>query len=234
MVLIPTGDTPCILTDSKDHYVVFDAGNGIYKLDKYIKEDKPISLFISHFHLDHVSGLHTFGKFKFKQGIDVYVGQNRTNDFKTLYHKPYMIGFGNKNLDVRLHELSETNEDKPFPMQAIKQVHLFDDHGFRVKLEDKTIAYTGDCRLTDAARKLAKDADILISECANKQFEKKTHMNPMEAATLAKEQNVKKLLLTHFSPDVYPSLEDRIWAEDAARKIFPKTIAAQDEMIFKI
>jgi len=55
----PTGNTPCILIDSKDQYVVFDAGNGIYKLDKYITEDKPISLFITHFHLDHVSGLHT-------------------------------------------------------------------------------------------------------------------------------------------------------------------------------
>ncbi len=57
-----TGNTPAVLIDSKNHYVVFDAGNGIYKLDQYITEPKPISLFISHFHIDHVSGLHSLGK----------------------------------------------------------------------------------------------------------------------------------------------------------------------------
>ena len=63
----PTGNTPCILIDAKDHYVIFDAGNGIYKIDKYITEEKPISLFISHFHLDHVSGLHNLDKVIFSQ-----------------------------------------------------------------------------------------------------------------------------------------------------------------------
>ena len=42
----------CALVDTKDHYIVLDAGDGIHKLDKYIKEDKPIYLFISHLHLD--------------------------------------------------------------------------------------------------------------------------------------------------------------------------------------
>lgn len=41
---------------------------------------KPVSLFISHFHIDHVSGLHSLAKFAFPRGIDVYVGSGRTKE----------------------------------------------------------------------------------------------------------------------------------------------------------
>jgi len=92
-----TGDTPCILIDSKDQYVILDAGNGIYKLDNHISENKPISLFISHFHIDHISGLHTLNKFKFKQGIDVYVGKGRTKDFETIVNPPFTVGYKSAN-----------------------------------------------------------------------------------------------------------------------------------------
>lgn len=235
----PTGDTPCILIDSKDHYVIFDAGNGIYKLDKYIIEDKPISMFISHFHLDHTSGLHTLAKFNFKQGIDVYVGGGRSKDFHTLVNPPFTVGIENKreniiNLktQVRLHELSEENQSIPFKASAIKLHHAYGGHGYRIELEGKTIAYTGDTGLTDATRKLAKNADLLISECSNKEkpVEKWGHLNPFLAASLAREENVKQLILTHFAADLFTSLDDRKWAEDETRKIFPNTTAAMDGM----
>lgn len=239
-----TGDTPCVLVDSKDQYVIFDAGNGIYKLDKYIKEDKPISMFISHFHLDHVSGLHTLMKFDFKQGIDVYVGTGRTKDFGTLVNPPFTIGYIDKpenvyklKTPIRLHELSENEENIPFKASAIKQHHAYTGHGFRVELEGKIIAYTGDCGFTDQARKLAKDADLLICECGNKKTPPDDpwgHFDPMQAATLAKESNVKQLILNHFGAHLYLTMDDRKWAENEAKKIFPNTIGAVDGMEFDL
>ena len=238
-----TGDTPCILIDSREHYIIFDAGNGIYKLDQYITENKPISMFISHFHLDHVSGLHTLAKFDFKQGIDIYIGEGRSNDFKMLVNPPFTIGYlpkpeNIKNLktEIRLHELAESSQDAPFHVTAIKQQHAYIGHGYKIELEGKTIAYTGDCGLTNAARKLANNADLLICECSNKE---KTHpewghFNPTQAANLAKEERVKQLILTHFAPDDFPTLKDRKMAEETARKIFPKTIAATDGMEFNL
>lgn len=240
----PTGDTPCILIDSKDHYVIFDAGNGIYKLDKYITEDKPISLFISHFHLDHVSGLHILNKFSFKQGFDIYVGEGRSKDFKTLFNPPYTIGYlpqpeniKNLKMDIRLHELSTKPQHISFKASAIKQFHGYKDHGYRVELEGKVIAYTGDCGFTDAARTLAKDADVLISECGVKKTvepDEWGHMDPIQAATLAKESNVKQLILNHFGANIYSTLEDRKWAENEARKIFPNTTATLDGIEFNL
>jgi len=128
----PTGNTACILIDSKDCYVVLDAGNGIYKLDKYIKEDKPIFLFVSHFHIDHVSGFHTLAKFKFKQGLDICVAEGRKKDFETLVNPPYTIGFKkqpanikNLSIDVRLRQLSENKNTLPFPVSCIELFHAY-------------------------------------------------------------------------------------------------------------
>lgn len=240
----PTGDTPCILIDAKDQYIVLDAGNGIYKLDSYITEAKPISMFISHFHIDHTSGLHTLAKFDFKQGIDVYVGEGRAKDFQTLVNPPFTIGYqpkpeniGKLNMEIRLHELSEEGESIPFKSYAIPQHHAYIDHGFRFELEGKTIAYTGDCGFTDQARKLAQNADLLICECSNKKTKSLDpwgHFDPIQAATLAKESGVKQLILNHFAASLYTTLADRKWAEKEAQKIFLNTTAATDLFEFEL
>ena len=235
-----TGNTPCILIDSKEGYIVFDAGNGIYKLNKYITEDKPIYLFISHFHLDHTSGLHTLSKFSFSKGIDVYVGKGRKKDFETLVNPPFTIGYlpspqniNNLKTEIRLHELSEGGENIPFKAQAIRQHHGYIDHGFRLSLENKIISYTGDLGFSDKAVELAKNADLLISECSAKKIPDVYpwgHLDPFLAARLAKEGNVKQLILTHFGSDVYTDLESRKEAEKNAKTIFPNTKAATDNL----
>ena len=68
----PTGNTICILIESADYYIVLDAGDGFYKLSEYIIKDKPAFLFLSHFHLDHISGLHTLVKFSFKKELKFF------------------------------------------------------------------------------------------------------------------------------------------------------------------
>lgn len=237
----PTGDTPCILIDSSDQYIVLDAGNGIYKLASFIAEDKPISLFISHFHLDHVSGLHILNKFDFKQGMDVYVGVGRSRDFETLVNPPFTIGYKikeknifNLKYDVRLQEITTVIQKDSLKVTTFEQKHAYRDHGFRFEVEGKIIVYTGDCGLTESTKKLAQEADLLICECGNKKTlpEQNSwgHMDPTEAVTLAKEAGVKNLILTHFGATLYTSLEDRKGAEQEAQKIFPKTIAAVDGM----
>lgn len=233
------GDTPCILIETNDHYIILDAGNGFSKLDNHITKDKPVSLFISHFHIDHVSGLHTLGKYTFKGGLDVYVGENRKKDFETLVHPPYTVGFENDSqninqlrMDVRVHELTnEKTEHVPFPVTAIPQFHGYTDHGYRLELEGKIIAYSGDCGISENSYPLAKDADLLIHECSYtepKENDSWGHVDPTQAATLAKNVGVKQLILTHFDPTQYKTLDDRKIAEEKAKKIFKNTIAASD------
>ena len=239
----PTGNTACILIDCKDYYVVLDAGNGIYKLDKYIKENKPIYLFVSHFHIDHVSGFHTLAKFKFKQGLDICFARVRKKDFETLVNPPYTIGFKkqpenikNLSIDIRLHELLEKDNNLPFPISCIEIFHAYKGHGYRFELDGKTIAYSGDTGICENSMVLAKNADCLIHECSydKPKDDKWGHVDPIAAAKLAKRANVRKLILTHFDASIYTSLEKRHVAEKKAQKIFPNTIAAKDYMTINL
>lgn len=230
-----TGNTPSILVDSKDHYVIFDAGNGIYKLDRYITEKKPISLFISHFHIDHVSGFHSFNKFKFSQIIDIYMAKGRKKDFDMLVNPPFTSS--KPPGQIKINELAEGHHKAPFPVEVIEQFHTHKDHGFRIVLEGKTVAYSGDCGISEGSMPLAKNADLLIHECAYKADHPPDtwgHVGPVEAANLAKEAGVKKLILNHFDASLYTTLEDRKEAEQQAQAIFPNTIAATDDLVIEI
>jgi ribonuclease BN (tRNA processing enzyme) len=61
----PTGSTICTLINTESCHIILDAGNGIYKADRYIQDDLPVYIFLSHFHLDHIEGLHVLNKFSF-------------------------------------------------------------------------------------------------------------------------------------------------------------------------
>jgi len=240
----PTGNTPCILIDSKDCYVIFDAGNGIYKIDRYIKGDKPISLFISHFHLDHVSGFHTLNKFHFKQGLEIYIAKGRKKDFDLLVNPPYTLGITEAKTSVlslstkvTVHELEEGENDIGFPVRITKLYHAYGNHGFRVLLEGKSIAYSGDTKRGLNGLLIAQDADLLIHECSNVVSPEPDlwgHTDPVQTAQFAKDVGVKKLILTHFGAHVYDTLEKRKAAEEKAREIFPNTVAATDDLIVEI
>ncbi|MEK7633834.1 MAG: ribonuclease Z [Patescibacteria group bacterium] len=240
----PTGDTPCILIDSRNHYVIFDAGNAIYKIDKYIKEDKPIFLFLSHFHIDHISGLHMLMKFKFKQRIDIYFAQGRRKDFDLFVNPPYTIGItkNKKNIftlktKIRLHELGSGENNIGFPVRMEKLYHSSENHGFRINLEGKLIAYSGDTKIVPNGLLLAKNADLLIHECTNiisPDSDIWGHTDPVQTAQFARDAGVKKLVLTHFGAHLYETLEMRKEAEIKAKKIFPNTIAAMDDLEFEI
>ncbi len=64
-----TGNTVSIFIDSSGYTVILDAGNGLWRPDRYADFNKPAYLFLSHFHLDHVAGLHVINKFVFRKGL---------------------------------------------------------------------------------------------------------------------------------------------------------------------
>src|SRR3989338_2735500 len=234
----PTGDTPCILIDSKDQYVVFDAGNGLYKLDSFIKEDKPIYLFISHFHIDHVSGFHVLNKFNFKQGLDIYVPEIKKEAFDLLVAPPFTIAPNKLRMRVDIHELSEGEYTVPLKVTCLELFHSYRGFGYRFELEGKIICYSGDTGVCDNSYSLFKNADVLIHECSllpGQKYEKEWgHVSPTEAARLAKDAGIKKLVLTHFDANQYRSFEQRKEAEKAAKTIFSNTIAVEDGMSIEL
>lgn len=232
-----TGNTISILIETNKEYIILDAGNGFYKIDRYIVDEKPIYLFLSHFHLDHIIGLHVLNKFNFTQGIHI-CGQTGTKGvLNMIINKPYTVPLTDLPYPVEIIELPEQIEKLPFQIESEPMLHTSFTLGFRIKLEDKVVTYCPDTGYCENAVKLSRNADLLIAECAymsGQRNDKWPHLNPEDAAKLATEANVKRLALIHFDAHIYQTFEDRKIAEEQAKKIFSNTFAAIDDMEIEI
>src|SRR3989338_1614986 len=233
----PTGNTVCALIRTKRWDIVLDAGTGIYKLDQYCDGKKPIFILLSHFHLDHIGGLHTIVKFKFKKGITICGQKGARRLLKTFINRPFTVPIEKLPYPVKLLELPAQAGELPFKITTLPLVHADPVLGMRLELERKTITYCTDTGYCPNALKLAKGADLLITECAHAPGESNPawpHFNPETAANLAVEAGAKRLAITHFSADRYRTAAARAAGLKLSRKIFPKAIGAKDGMSFKI
>jgi len=230
----PTGNTICILIETDQASILLDAGNGLYKADRYIGRNKPVHLFISHTHLDHIIGLHLLNKFEFMQGFTIHTQPGIKTALQTMFSSTYSLPFANLGYPVVFEELEGFYKNQSFEVQTAKMDHSIPTIGFRVSIQNKIITYCPDTGYCDNAVKLAKEADLLIAECAfrpGEESEHWPHLNPQTAARIAVEAQVKQLALIHFDAFRYPTIESRLQAEETAKTFFPNTIATVDEMV---
>ncbi|OGS45214.1 MAG: hypothetical protein A2539_10310 [Elusimicrobia bacterium RIFOXYD2_FULL_34_15] len=231
-----TGNTTCILIETDKEFIILDAGNGFYKIDKYIKSKKPIYLFLSHYHLDHISGLHILNKFNFSQGIKIYGPPNLKKAINTIIKQPYSMPLKQLKTDITLYNIDKKIKF-PVNVEYKELSHTALCYGYRFYLENKVISYCPDTAMCDNLFLLAKNAGLLITECSykvNKDVKSWPHLNPQKAAYLAKKSNAKKLLLVHFDPNIYKTLKERKEAQIIASKVFKNTVAASDNLSVKI
>lgn len=227
------GRTTCVFIESREFYIILDAGDGLYKIDRFIKDKKPIYLLMSHFHLDHITGLHTLNKFNFSQGLKIYGYEGMKEILNRIICSPYTVALDDLPYPVRLFEIKEGEQNLPFSVECQPLVHSVPCFGYRLKIDNKIITYCPDTGVCENAIKLAENADLLMCECSLKAGQSKEdwpHLNPQTAAQIAKQANAKKLALIHFNPHLYPTLTDRKKAEDQAKEIFSNTFSTQDDM----
>jgi len=234
-----TGNTTCILIETNNHFIILDAGDGFYKLDKYIKNEKPIYLFLSHFHLDHIIGLHSKNKFNFKQGIKIYGQRGAKDILNKIINQPFTVPFKHEwmSFDMEAYELPEEINNLPFSLEIKPLSHWSPCIGFRFKLEGKIISYCMDTAPCKNFIDLAENADLLITECSfrvGEYYKDMPHLNPETAAEIATKAKVKKLALTHFDAYRYKTLEERKKAEEVAQRIFKNAFVAIDDMQIEI
>jgi len=232
----PTGNTICILIETDEVSILLDAGNGLFKANISIDRDKPVHLFISHTHLDHIIGLHLLNKFQFKKGLTIYGQPGIKSALQTIFCFPYSMPFTNLSYPVEIEEVNGHYKNRDFEVQTAQLNHSVPTIGFRISIQNKIIAYCPDTGYCDNAVKLALDSDLLIAECAyrpGEQNEQWPHLNPETAARIAIEAQAKQLALIHFDAHRYPTMESRHQAEQTAKTIFPNSIATIDDQIIE-
>jgi ribonuclease BN (tRNA processing enzyme) len=230
------GNTLCVLVDTGKEYIIFDAGTGIYKIDTYIKDKRPIYLFLSHFHLDHIIGLHILNKFSFSQGIKAFGPKGTEKMFKLVINSPYSKPISKLKTKITVRDLRE-NLKFPFNIRFKELLHTTVCYGYRLHSEGKVIAFCTDTGPCDGIKELAKDADVLIAESSLPPATVDRgwpHLNPEQAARTARAANAKKLALVHFDSGDYPKDSNIALAKEAAQKIFKNTLAARDGLCLKV
>ena len=103
------------------------------------------------------------------------------------------------------------------------------------EVEGKKVSYIADTVVCNGAHKLAENADMLISEGTHlsdikKKVGKYMHLTVKDAALIASENNVKKLVITHISPR-YKSTHEIV---SEARTYFDNAIVAEDFMKLEV
>jgi ribonuclease BN (tRNA processing enzyme) len=105
-------------------------------------------------------------------------------------------------------------------------------NAYRLETQDGVAVFSGDCSPSRALVKLARGADLFLSEAS---FpvpvpEGKHHLTTSEAAKIAEEAGVKVLALTH----IYPWDEVHDAEEECARYFGGKVIPAEDNLVLEL
>lgn len=230
----PTGNTICTLIRAEHQDIILDAGIGLHKINQYIPAggEKPATLLLSHFHLDHIYGLHMLVKCRFPHGLVLCGPAGARQIIATVVNSPFTVSLDRLPFATTVLEIPEETGRLSFSLDVKPLLHSGLTLGYRIGIDGKVIAYCPDTGYCENAVALGRDADLLITECAYKsgqEVENWPHLNPETAARIAAEAGARKLVLTHFAADHYLSLDERRVSEKAAQAIFPNTLAAVDD-----
>ena len=162
-----------------------------------------------------------------------------------LDHSIPTLGFSFREADRRKINLAFAKKiglpEGPL-MGKLQEGHDIIFKGEKISVNDATkliqgrkFCYIADTTPCNNAIKLAKHADLLVCESTHlsgieDKTEETKHMNAKQAAMIANQADVKKLVLTHFSPR-YKDTSD---IEDEAQGIFHNTVAAKDFMTIRM
>ena len=224
---------PGFLISYKNQKYLLDAGNGISRYMNIPDDLDNLKVFITHLHPDHFEELSVLCQsvlvYKrlgiLNNSLEIYIPhnnfQNNNMEAYNLIHSferdyPVKVVDYDK-LNIKLNDLKITSINVPHQVVA---------NAFRIDTNNGSLVYSGDTGSQNNLREFAYNTDLLICESTylDGQIRKyNTHLYAREAGLLAKDSNVKKLLLTHF----WPHLSKKLYV-DEAKECFKNTEYAEE------
>ena len=249
----PKDDKNCpgYLFKYNNYNILFDCGNGCTRLLNFKEDLNNLKIFISHLHPDHygdlislLQAIYVYRKYGYTyDDIELFIPVTKVMEkehytdtdgwgsFRTIekdiidfkYIKKYA-----KSIDIKLHEYDNCFNIKydNISIENILVPHQIDSYAFKLKTPDGVVVYSSDTGSKNNLRKFARGCNLFICESTflKGQFRMEDyHLYAYEAASIAKDANVRKLLLTHFWPE-----ENKYKYLDEAKNIFANTEVAEE------
>ena len=255
--------TSCVLLEVAGLPLIFDAGSGLLNLPERVleqeqdedgkKEKKRLSIFLSHYHLDHLIGL-TMSGFLFdpKAEITFY-----TPDFLSDAHAAVSAVFREPLwpvcvedfcADIRFCRIGRDGlniPDSPVSVRVLDVPHPNGGSAFRIdwqKLDEKkSIVYATDCELDGqvgaSLQAFAAGAQLLIVDAQYTDeeyvmFRGYGHSTMRGAAQLAKQCGVAQCLLFHHAPQ-HTDQQLAAW-EAEIKKDYPNICFAKEGSVIAL
>jgi ribonuclease BN (tRNA processing enzyme) len=185
------------------------------------------AILVSHFHADHFGGIPFFildAQFVSRRNRPLtLVGPPGLTDWYARVMETAFPGSSSTqqkfDLSFREVEIGQTMELDSLRVTPLHVRH--DDRagpclGYRIVVEGRAIAFSGDTEWTDALIELGRDADLFICEAYMREHTIRAHMALKTLEQHLPEIRPKRLVLTHLSEDMlahrdevpYPIAED--------------------------
>ena len=207
----PKEDKNCVgylIYDNKQK-ILLDCGNGITRLMKFPDDLKNLTIIISHLHKDHYADLsaiayasyvyHNLGFLNNK--VKVYIPNNKKLED---YH--YLMNYGKENyLDFYVYDKKSILNFTDIRVSFYQTEHSVKTFAMNIIKGNIKLSYSADTGYNENISLFFQDADILLCESSFLKQQKngnENHLSAEEAAIIAKKSNVKKLILSHFWPEI--------------------------------
>ena len=211
------GNTACLELQYKDTHIIFDAGTGIRPLGKTLKGKRNIHLFLSHLHLDHLTGLPFFDPL-YRDNVHITIwaplGPERTckaviQDLLSREFFPVHLDEVHAELEFRTiyEETPVTIGDISIDFHHTKHPGL--TYCFKIKTPKQTISYITDNEIDinqqHSFMNFHKNVDLFIHEAqyTEKEYKDKKgwgHSSLPQVFEMIQKVEPKKWCVTHYDP----------------------------------
>ncbi len=182
--------------------LLVDCGSGVLaQLQNYTKIEELDAVVLSHYHHDHVADI---GPLQYARLIKHYL-KNGLKPLPIYAHREDLEGFSKleyKNITKAIaYQPDEPTIIGPFHLTFMKTKHPATCYAMRISAGNTNVVFTADSSYIDDFIPFSMNADLLICECnlyGNQDGGSMGHMTSLEAGMIAKEANIKSLLLTHL------------------------------------
>ena len=235
------GNTSCVSIDGvgpdgRPWTLVLDAGTGIRELGKVLVRDpdRDIYFFLSHSHWDHIQGFPFFAPL-YQEGRRIYLSPQKGKKMLFRLLMEQMDGsrfpLTHEQLPADLQPLTDAEQlrrtEAGYTVERFRVNHPGDAFGFRLTIQDIRMVYIPDNELDPPADAVlpyndlvdwCRDADVLVHDAqyigADMPLKRGWgHSRVDLVLDLARDAEVRHLILFHHDPDRTDDQIDRIQAE---------------------